>query len=348
MKRFLHDLSLACRATGVLVATLVGAGYATGREISQYFGAASWATVALAAVLIALFSMAFLYVGAATDPSRSRWMRVYQWVLSVLSVVSCGVMVSAGRSLLGGAWTAVMLCVAGVFLCLTDKLFHVSGVCAVPILLGLVALVCLRAPNVAAGAAFLPVSAANYAGMNLLFEGELLRHEGRGMSGRAILLSGVGIALCMGLLLSAMHRVVGASSAELPFAEVAGVLGLRHVAQGVILISVLSSIAGGMRVTLEVWRTRAPLSVAALLALLFALVVAVVPFADLVRYVYPVMGWAGVAVVAAYTFVALRVGVGRLCSRRKEGKKAYFPFRKAAIFRKNKKSMLKNPIDTLT
>jgi len=315
MKSFLHDLGLALRATGVLVATLVGAGYATGREISQYFGRASYFTLLFAAVLIALFSMAFLYVGARVPLGQGRTMRAYRLILSIMSVVSCGVMIAAGKALLGGVWTAIIVAVAGVSLCFSDKVFHVANTLAVPALLLMVAVVSLRAPEAAAGQAFLPLAAANYAGMNLLFEGELLRREGSGMSPRAIGMAGIGIAVCMGALLVAMHRVVGASGAELPFAEVAEALGLKYLATGVILISILSSIAGGMRVTLLVWRRRMPQEVAAMLALLAALLVAVVPFADLVRYVYPVLGWAGVLVVAVYTAIASQHGVRHLFTR---------------------------------
>lgn len=305
MKSFWEDICRAARATGVLVATLVGAGYATGREMSQYFGEASWATLILAAVLIALFSMAFLYVGAKGGERRGKLFKVYEVGLSVLAVVSCGVMVAAGKALLSGAWTALVIALVGVLICLTDKVFHAANVAAVPILLLLVAVVAFRAPSVAVGTAFLPLSAANYAGMNLLFEGELLRREGEGMRPRAILMAGVGIAVCMGLLLCAMHGVVGASPSELPFADAADAMGLSALATGVILLSVLTSIAGGMRVALTVWCERIPQSVAALLALLVALLVAVIPFATLVRYVYPVLGWLGVAVVVVYTAIAV-------------------------------------------
>ena len=228
MKRFCEDLFRACRATGVLVATLVGAGYATGREMSQYFGIASIWTLVFAAVLIALFSMAFLYVGRYRPQSQGKFVLFYRVALSILAVVSCGVMVAAGKSLLSGVWTPILICLAGVFICFTDTVFHVANVLAVPVLIILVAVVAVLSPNLAIGTAFLPLSAANYAGMNLLFEGELLRQEGRDMRPRAILMAGVLIAVCMSLLLFAMHRVVGASSSELPFADVADGLGLRH------------------------------------------------------------------------------------------------------------------------
>ena len=305
MKRFCEDLFRACRATGVLVATLVGAGYATGREMSQYFGIASIWTLVFAAVLIALFSMAFLYVGRYRPQSQGKFVLFYRVALSILAVVSCGVMVAAGKSLLSGVWTPILICLAGVFICFTDTVFHVANVLAVPVLIILVAVVAVLSPNLAIGTAFLPLSAANYAGMNLLFEGELLRQEGRDMRPRAILMAGVLIAVCMSLLLFAMHRVVGASSSELPFADVADGLGLRHVAEGVILVSILSSIAGGMRVALTLWSPRVPVPIASLLAVLASMLIAVIPFSSLVRYVYPVLGWLGVAVVSAYVLLAI-------------------------------------------
>jgi len=314
MKRFWEDLFRAFRATSVLVATLVGAGYATGREMSQYFGSASYWTLVFAAVLIALFSMAFLYVGHSGRAFSGKFVCFYRIALSILAVVSCGVMVAASKSLLGGTWTPILICIAGVCICFTDKVFHFFNVLAVPVLLLLVAVVAFAAENVAVGTAFLPLSAANYAGMNLLFEGELLREEGKGMRPRAIVMSGVFIAVCMFLLLAAMHSIVGAAPSELPFADVAEGLGLRHVAQGVILVSILSSIAGGMRVTLTVWQPRLSASLAALLALLLALSVSIVSFANLVKYVYPVLGWLGVAVVVAYVLAAL----GDLLAKRGE------------------------------
>ena len=307
MKAFVRDVGQAARATAVLVATLVGAGYATGREISQYFGAAGGATIVCTAVLIAAFSMAFLYVGAAGGTWHGRLYTAYRVTLSVLAVISCGVMVAAGKALLSGRWTAVLLLAAGVSMCLQDRVFHLSNVCTVPILIVLVVVVAVAAPDLAMGSAFLPLSAANYAGMNLLLEGELLRKEGMGMRPRAILFAGAGITVCMSLLLLAMHRIVGASASTLPFAEVCAALGKGYAATGVILLSILSSIAGGMRITLDVWSRRMSMALSGLLALLTALMVALIPFADLVRVVYPIMGWMGVAVVVVYVAEAARL-----------------------------------------
>lgn len=307
MKQLCKDICLAARAGCVLVATLIGAGYATGREVSQYFGQAHWATIVLSAVLMGLLSALFMYVGRVAPEPKGKWNTAYRWVLSVAGAVSCGVMISAGKTLLGGAWTGILLGLAGLILALQSKVFHIANLVAVPILLGLVVAAYLGAQRYGGGSAFLPLSAANYAGMNLLFEGELLRQEGKDMSGRSIVLAGVGISVCMAALLLLMHRMVGASDAQLPFAEVCAMQGKTAVVQGVILASILTNIAGCMRLTLDTWRSVAPMSIAALAALLTAMWVATASFADLVRYVYPVMGWMGVAVAAGYTFWAIRL-----------------------------------------
>ncbi|MBO4535439.1 MAG: hypothetical protein J5755_05830, partial [Clostridia bacterium] len=102
MKGWGRDIAKGLRAAAVLVGTLIGAGYATGREVSQYFGRASVWTVVLAAVAIAGLSVLFLYVGMRAGEPKGAWLKVYRTLLSIAAVASCGVMIAAGRALLGG------------------------------------------------------------------------------------------------------------------------------------------------------------------------------------------------------------------------------------------------------
>ena len=287
----------------MLIGTLIGAGYATGREVSQYFGRANPLTMVVAGVAIALLSMLFLWVGRQGEP-KGKWLKVYQALLSVFAVLSCGVMLSAGSSLLGGAWTPLVLGLAGVAIAATDKLFHFANLLAVPLLVVLVLAVLPSATPQPFGTGFLVGSALNYAGMNLLFEGELLRKEGRDMSPRAIVIAGVIIAAVMTFLLLAMRRMVGDSPSALPFAKVCIVEGKEVVVKCVIVTAILTNIAGAMRLVPDGF---APLpkgvSVASALAVSF--VIGGVAFEDLVRTVYPVMGWAGVAVGVLYALWGL-------------------------------------------
>ena len=319
MKDLLRDVFHAARATAVLVATLIGAGYATGREVSQYFGRANVATLVFSALCMGLLCTLFLYIGTRTDRPRGKVMQVYRVVLSVAAVVSCGTMISAGKTLLSGAGVGILTALGGVALAMHRRVFCTANLVAVPVLVGLVLVAYCGAVHIDSGTSFLPLSAANYAGMNLLFEGELLRREGKGMTPRGIVLSGVGIAACMGLLMVLMHRMVGASSADLPFAEVCAAQGKEGIVQAVILTSILTNIAGCMRLCLDTWQAVMPMGMAALLGLVASLWVATVPFALLVRYAYPVLGWMGVAVGVGYVAWAIalrrappaRRGLGR-------------------------------------
>lgn len=311
MKGWTRDLLQAARAVCVLVGTLIGAGYATGREVSQYFGQADTATVVLAAVLIAVMCMLFMYVGRRVQNPDGRLYRAYRWVMSVAALASCGAMLSAAHSLLPGAWTVVLVGAAGTCLAYNEKGFHAINMLAVPVLIGLVLWVSAGAEKVCVPGAFVPLTAANYAGMNLLLEVELLRREGESMTKRAILLSGVGIAGVMCLLLLAMHRMVGNSASVLPFAEVCRSRGMGMVVQLVIVTAVLTNVAGCMRLTLDTWCGPLPRALGAAAALVVAMLVATVPFANLVRTVYPVLGWLGVLVVLGYVVWALRLS-GRI------------------------------------
>ena len=305
MKVFLRDLAHAARATAVLVATLIGAGYATGREVSQYFGNANVATLLFSALCMGALCTLFLYIGTRTDQRGGKVMQGYRIILSVAAVVSCGTMISAGKTLLSGAGVGILTAVIGVVLSLNRKVFCAANMVAVPVLVILVVVAYVGAVHIDDGTRFLPLSAANYAGMNLLFEGELLRREGKDMSRRAVLLSGVGIAVCMAVLMLLMHRMVGRSPADLPFAQVCAAQGRQGIVQAVILTSILTNIAGCMRLCLDTWQQVMPVGMAAMLGLVSSLWVATIPFALLVRYAYPVLGWMGVGVGVGYVVWAI-------------------------------------------
>ena len=304
MKAWASDLCKGMRATAVLVGTLIGAGYATGREVSQYFGRASVLTVVLAALAIALLSVLFLYVGMRAGEPKGKWLQVYRTLLSLAAVASCGVMIAAGRALLGGVWTPLILGAIGVVLSATDRLFHGANLVAVPLLVILVLSALSDADPTPLGSGFLVGNALNYAGMNLLFEGELLRKEGRDMTPRAILIAGIAITGVMTFLLLAMRSMVGDSPSALPFAKVCIAQGKEVVVKGVIVTAILTNIAGAMRLVPDGFACLSRgITLAAATTLSF--VIGGFAFADLVRCVYPVMGWMGVAVGVIYLIWAL-------------------------------------------
>ena len=298
MQSLRKDLFLSFRSAAVLVGTLVGAGYASGREVSQYFGSAGISTVLLSALLIALLSMLFMWVGRVAANPDGLLFRFYRLLLVVVSVVSAGAMLSASTALLGGVFTALLVGVAGVLLCFWRPAFHLLNMVAVPLLVVLVSVVARGNTQPITGQ-FLPLAAINYAGMNMLLEAELMRREGRGMSSRAILLSGVWIAVVMAALLLLMRSLVGASTHAMPFAALAAYIGLSGVVSAAILSAVLTNTAGAMYLCVETL-TKPPRGLTALLALLAALLVGSLPFSWIVAHVYPVLGWLGLAISVGY------------------------------------------------
>ncbi|MDR2202485.1 MAG: hypothetical protein LBP26_07020 [Clostridiales bacterium] len=320
-------------AAMLIIGTVIGAGFASGREIVSFFGAdvSPFAAFACGA-LIFLLSAVFLFLG-----SRLR--------LNNISAVN--------RRLAGGAHAVIDIfllfnnfIVLSGMLAGTDSLFRpmlniapfysiaagslcVFIVCrgvkglldcnriVVPLIIAALAALCLFADKTAAapprpfvfGTAGV---ALVYVAMNMMLAGTVLTTVSGLSKGNILWGSGIASAV-MTLLIFLLILAINASpaaSADMPVLEIARALGpfAYRLITAVIAVSIFTTMLTAMNGLTDWFYTLfASRLYASVLVLLTALSLSNLGFANVVTYLYPIIGVLGVVYVALAVLCALRI-----------------------------------------
>ena len=286
----------------LFVGSVVGAGFATGREIILFFGESGVAGLAVAALFMAVCAFAFMDMGARGVRLDPRLELSVDTVVAVASFAVYAAMIAAAESVLA-AWTGrkglsvpialfVML-FAGKRMAWVSRL----NLVAVPLMAALIVLVGSRSAGRGAGEGIDLLRSLAYGGMNLLFSGALMRKEGARLtlSARIVasVLSGVVIFLMMYFL---WRSVRGDASAEMPFLAAASREGLGTVALLALLLAIVTTMAStAFLVTDRVNALFRDPVLSSSLVTLFAVLLSSVGFSPLVTYTYPVVSYLGLA-----------------------------------------------------
>jgi uncharacterized membrane protein YkvI len=321
MDRRIRNAVLQC--TGAIV----GAGFASGREIMRFFsryGSFSWIGVFLAAVVMGVFAFAIMKKAREADAqSLSELCRAYLGPAGVVGTIAFTVLIGAtGGSMsaaageigalalpVHGAYWIAFLCTLLLCLVLSRKsmtpLAYVS-LLLVPVMV-IVFLLCLIPPQGVAATPqmILPVwrkivevvlFAVSYGALNITLAAGVLCEIGRGMNDKRALLTSAYLGLCLLALLAlgniALVRQPQLADAALPIVMLLnrfGKMGFWVSVTGLYL-AVFTTLLAAARSFFNILGYCKPVWLSfALTGVLFFLF-GVVGFAKLVGIVYPVLG----------------------------------------------------------
>lgn len=281
------------------VGTVIGAGFATGKEIALYFASCSVFTVILAGVFLGFFCYVFLRLSVLHGNVFLAFgkfdlpVRVFV-ILSdfcVLCATCAGsedlvrsvFSVNGGGVLIG--FLALLVVLIGVR--------YVRGVnlLVVPVIVLLVTVVFLRDPQNDVWGKQSVVLPWAYASMNVVTGGFTLCEAGKDLSNKQCVACAVLAGGILTLLLVFVYLTVKNVSAEMPFLQKADELGFSLAGNIVLLLALFTTAIGTLTVCVGKKKDLAfPIVVAALVASLFG-------FEGIVNRVYPVMGSIGAAIM---------------------------------------------------
>ena len=303
------------RIAFLYVGAFVGAGFASGSEIQLYFGNANLLTLLLSALLTGGFCTLFLCLGSLRVRVCGALHFALDTLFAVSGVIVAGVMLSSLTELTGTPYAAVGL----ALLCAISLLFGEKGVktfcsLAVPLIAFSLFLVAIRAKGSVTGS-FQGGQAVKYAAMNVFFEFGLMLREGKNISLKWCLLTGICVVVITFLLLLPMRSVIGDVQQTLPFVSRSASLGFGWLSVITMFAAVGSTVAGCFSLGTEPLRKLFPQSVCTLMVATVALSIAAGDFTRLIGKVYPVFSAFGIVLscISFSVFFAVILGKKRNC-----------------------------------
>jgi len=305
------------KAAALFVGSVVGAGFATGQEVSLFFGGDGVWSLVVASLFMAVCAFAFLDMGAKRVGMGQGLRLATDSAVALSSFAVYAAMIAAAEEVLhrltGVSGLSVLLAV-GVSLVASKRISWVTGLnlVAVPLMAAVIVVVGVRSEAVTGGA-FHPLRALAYGGMNLLFSGALMIGEGEKLTFGERVTASVAAGAMIFVMLLYMHRcTAGAGGSEMPFLAAASRDGLGTFASLALLLAIVTTMAGCAyllidRLTALTRDCTLSLSATTLAGVLTSLV----GFAPLVAYAYPVVSFLGLAA----TLAALGYFLFRICKQ---------------------------------
>ena len=251
ISRMLNAVKVSC----LFIGAVVGAGFATGREVILFFGNSGSLTPLIAGLLMGCASGVFLFVGKFA-PSGGIWRllaRITDFLVFCAMVITFAVMCSAAEQLFSDAFGVSLVGLACGLICAIASSFEMKFiknisfalVAALTVSIAVMYFMCDKVH----GQYIDLFSAFKYCGMNMLTGGCLIKDEGKRMKNGEIFLSSLITAVICALLL-VMVYVVASLNAECDMPVYEFALKNHAAALGGILIvaAILSTLLGAGRV----------------------------------------------------------------------------------------------------
>lgn len=310
ISRMLNAVKVSC----LFIGAVVGAGFATGREVILFFGNSGRLTPLIAGLLMGCASGVFLFVGKFA-PSGGIWRllaRITDFLVFCAMVITFAVMCSAAEQLFSDAFDVSLVGLACGIICAIASSFEMKFiknisftlVAALTVSIAVMYFMCDKVH----GQYIDLFSAFKYCGMNMLTGGCLIKDEGKRMKNGEIFLCSLITAVICALLLVMVYVVASVNAeCDMPVYEFA--LKNHAAALGGILIvaAILSTLLGAGRAActyMEGFFSSSAMPVIFLCSI--AVIGYSMDFSAAVDTYYPVIGVFGscVCIVYALSFAA--------------------------------------------
>lgn len=330
----------AAKVCFLYIGTVIGAGFASGKEIALFFGDTAPAGVALAAFFMALPEALFLYAGKHDLMPSGTVVRTGVFIAALSSVAAmlagCELALDDLTGVAGlGALAAVA---AGVLVVLGTEKMKLANALLIPLLLLLLVAVYVKGGAPAFGGTFSLLKPVHYAGLDVLIGGMIISKEGKKLSAKEIFFTCAMSALFLGGVLFMLQNIVlsDETHSSMPVLAVAESVGLKAAAGVLVVIAVFTTLVSSLSILTDESvsalagyaaspsRRRGLLRRAAAFlsspshraAAVFCCLAALYPvsffgFENIVAALYPFVGACGVVMTAVTAFKVLRCAFSR-------------------------------------
>lgn len=245
----------AAKVCFLYIGTVIGAGFASGREIALFFGDTAPLNVALAAAFMAIPEALFLTagkLGVLPDNTAVRtgvFIAAFSSVAAMLAGCDLALYDVTGVVSLG----VIAAILAGVLVVGGMEKIKLANTLLIPLLLALLLAVYIKSGAPVFNGSYSIVKPVHYAGLDVLMGGMVISREGRKLKGKEIALTCVFSTLFLGMVLFVLQNIVLSDDfgSSMPVLAVAEGVGLKIAAGILIVIAVFTTLVSSLDVLTE-------------------------------------------------------------------------------------------------
>lgn len=300
--------------SAAFIGSIVGAGFASGREVALYFGDYGIWTPVTAAVFFGLFCYVFLRLGAIREDVvytvfgnfsqvAEGFVRIANFAVLTAMIAGAEYVVYRIFGIGGGGLFLAALSLGATLTRRTGIITAITG-SLIPVLVVIVVIFLTRLDTLKTDGDYSFTSPLTYASMNLVTGGYLVSRLGKNLPRRTAVLSGVNTTVISGLLLIAVYFIVrDYSLCDMPLVEFAFDNDLGLLTGVFAVISIFTSMTSSLKVV------RGDSAILGAVAVAVALLLSAFRFENIVNYVYPLIGVAGIGMAFLSTIALVRLSL---------------------------------------
>lgn len=294
------------------IGTLIGAGFASGKEIALFFGDAGVPSVLLAGIACGSIAYPFMRIGALTGGNVAKGVfhshpEYAELVLRFVNFLVLATVLAAAEylayELFGFHGGAVVTGIAAL-IANSSGMRGIKAVNAVlvPVIIALVVLILSRKGFSPVTGRVRVLSPLLYSAMNALSAGLVTAKISGSLTRKgALCVSAIIAASVSALLLMVRSAIVGSADSDMPLYSTSLNNGLGIAGAVVIYSAIFTTAAGTLGVAAKENSAFSPI-----ITVSFAFLVSSVGFGNLVKYTYPFIGAVGAGFAALATFMLAR------------------------------------------
>lgn len=291
----------------IYIGAIIGAGFATGREIMLYFGGSGMISGVVAGTLMGALCGAFLLASKSFKrlaKSRRKSLRcvciAIKCALWVCTLASFVCMVSGCEEIIAGSfsisnvglWTGILVSFLGICeMSVTRKLNTVI----VPLIMVLLIALSTQG-DIASLGKFDSAKVLGYCGMNIMMGGYIIAEQEEEFSLKEVAFISIVCAIVFALSIGLVFCIsIDYKDASMPIWEFAKAHNMSSLSGIVIYLAIFSTLIGCTKlICQENSSVKIPRIFSVAFLIVFALVSLKFDFSTIVGYCYPIIGYVGV------------------------------------------------------
>lgn len=298
------------KCSAVFIGTVIGAGFATGREIALYFGKNSPFSAMAAGLVLSVFGCFFMYIGRELgDKSFDTFLfgkfgKLYKIAAVLCAFITFIAMFAGAESIIYsisgvkhiGIITAVLAVVCAIR---GVKFLKIINILAVPSIVFFIALIFFKSKSEIFVGKISVLTPIAYASLNIMLGGCVMAKLGKNCDKKDILWCFVFSTLVFSMLLLLLSATVKASNDEMPLFSIAKIAGLSYASGILIFMAIFTTMVSSAEYMIgELESLTKSRLYGAMLVMIFACPLsAIFSFKTIVDSFYPFVSVCGVLLI---------------------------------------------------
>ena len=288
------------------IGTVIGAGFATGKELTVFFKDTSTITLVLGGICLGLFCGYYLYLGKNISDDLSvivfkKYSGVFDFIVFwstffvFVSMFDTSDIVLNNFNIKYGGYISIIFTLFSAVIGIS--FIKKINFLVIPLIVVMVAVIFSKHPTISGGtiSVFSPIL---YAGMNIMLAGFVIKNEGKGLTNKQIIATTIISSIILSILMILIYQIVKGSNDIMPLLSVAKKYNIDAIASIVIYLAILTTALSSGIICLDYLNkfTNSKIYSAVILFLLAIPFKIYLGFEKIVKFVYPIVSVLGILI----------------------------------------------------